>query len=144
MEVTIDQDVIALAVKEAVEGGISSGVGSWETRRALDEAVQRAVEKLGLVELVSARIESELEEHRDEVVAQAVAGIMPGLEQAMQTAMRVVAQSMMYGLLTGKPSSYNVEETQKWNEAGLLIAGDEKSPVKLRNMAGEVVGEVPA
>jgi hypothetical protein len=51
---------------------------------------------------------------------------------------------MMYGLLTGKPSSYNVEETQKWNEAGLLIAGDEKSPVKLRNMAGEVVGEVPA
>lgn len=121
MEVQIDNETIARAVAEIVERGIADGVGSWETRRQIDEAVKECIERAELPRLIHEALDEALAEQAEEVAKLVVEEAGPALREGMRAVLAQSMQAMIYGLLAGKPNSYSTEETALWNQAGKML-----------------------
>lgn len=139
MDVTISEETIAKAVAEVVRKGIEDGVGSWETRNALQASISEAVTEANLPAMLKAHLDVALAENAEQVVAEVLAEALPGIKAGMTMVISGAMQAMVYGLLTGKPSPYSSDDVRVWNEAGALIANTDNADLEPSEVQPEAV-----
>lgn len=121
MDIKIDQDTIAQAVASVVEKGIADGIGSWEVRQGLEAAINAAVTEADMPARLKEQLEGILAERAEDVMAEVMEAALPGLKEGMRFVILTGLQSMMYGMLSGKPNSYQTDEMKLWNDAGRML-----------------------
>ncbi len=135
MEVDIDPEVIARAVGEVVQKGITDGVGNWQTKDAIDKAVMTAVLEADLPKLLHDQLQAVLTEQATPIVNSLAQEMIPWLKIAFSKSLKASMVAMLAGLQRGKPSYMGEAELKQWRdiEESLSRASEETITLGLGN-----------
>ena len=126
LTIAIPRDVLAASVSDAVVTGIERGVGGWEVASAIEAAVKDALSEADLPRLIHDQLVATISGSSESIVARVSEDARMALEHGFELAFRQAMTGMVYGLLTGKPGTYDTDELKLWDAAVAMTAGSEE------------------
>ena len=117
MELTIDTEGIRQAAETAVTNAVAGAIGSWSITSAVTEAASEVVLELDLPTMVQDELRAVLNRDGTRIVQDAIRLAADRLTVALGAAVGQVSVAMAYGILVGKPGSYDTEKAAIWQKA---------------------------
>lgn len=122
MEIKINEEALAEAIKSSVGEALKDAAGAWKIRQKIQEAAANAINASGLVEQVSAAMAREVDEQAATIVQQVVAQVAPVLGETLKAStvrtmakliVRVNASGYMTDVEEGVATKAEVERIEQ-------------------------------